>query len=104
MSRPLRISEEVDAEVGEASRWYDAQRPGLGEEFLIAVDKVLELIEANPDAGSRVPVVSDDDVRRILVRRFPYQVVYILLPDRIQVLAVAHERRRPGYWVDRLPR
>jgi len=104
LSRPLRISEEVDAEAGEASRWYDAQRAGLGEEFLIAIDKVLELIEANPDAGSRVPGVSDDDVRRILVRRFPYQVLYILLPDRIQVLAVAHERRRPGYWVDRLPR
>jgi len=71
LSRPLRISEEVDAEAGEASRWYDAQRAGLGEEFLIAIDKVLELIEANPDAGSRVPGVSDDDVRRILVRRFP---------------------------------
>jgi hypothetical protein len=41
-------------------------------------------------------------VRRVFVRRFPYHVVYIELADRLQILAVAHDRRRPRYWVGRL--
>src|SRR5437867_5861659 len=79
-----------------ASRWYEAQRVGLGEEFMAAIDTALRLIESNPAVGSRPPGVKDEDVRRVLVRRFPYDVVYMELPDRIQVLAIAHERRRPG--------
>jgi plasmid stabilization system protein ParE len=102
LKRPARVSEEAEAEATEASRWYDARRPGLGDEFLAALDEALERIELNPDLGSRPPSVSSEDVRRMIMRRFPYDVVYIELSDRIQVLAVAHERRRPGYWVDRI--
>jgi len=102
LNRPLRISEEAEAEATDASRWYDVRRPGLGAEFLAALDEALERIETNPSLGSRPPGVSGDDVRRVIMRRFPYDVVYIELPDRIQVLAVAHERRRPGYWMGRI--
>jgi toxin ParE1/3/4 len=102
LNRPLRVSEEAEAEAIEASRWYDARRPGLGDEFLTAVDEALERIESNPSLGSRPPGVSSDDVRRVVMRRFPYDVVYVDLPDRIQVLAIAHERRKPGYWIDRI--
>jgi hypothetical protein len=49
-----------------------------------------------------VPGVSDQTIRRRPVRRFPYHVVYIELADRLQILAIAHDRRRPGYWVGRL--
>lgn len=87
--------------MADATRWYDAQRVGLGEEFLTAIEAVLTRIEANADAGSQIPQVADDDIRRLLVQRFPYQVIYIRLIDRIQILAIAHERRRPGYWVGR---
>lgn len=104
MKCPLRISEEADVEATEASCWYDARRPGLGDEFLTAVDQARERIESNPCLGSRPPGVSSEDVHRVIMRRFPYDVVYIELPDRIQVLAVAHERRRPGYWIDRIRR
>ena len=104
MSRPLRIGREADAEMTAASRWYEGQRVGLGEEFMAAIDAALRLIESNPAVGSRPPGVKDEDVRRVLVRRFPYDVVYMELPDRIQVLAIAHERRRPGYWADRIQR
>lgn len=104
MSRPLRISDEAETEAEDAAKWYEGKRAGLGDEFLAAVDVAIELIEVNPKIGSRLPGVSGEDVRRVLVHRFPYHVVYIELPDRIQVLAVAHERRRPGYWADRIPR
>jgi len=89
--------------MADATRWYEQQRIGLGLEFLAAVDAAIVRIEENPRIGSRALGVEDDDIRRIFVRRFPYHVVYIELPDRVQILAVAHDRRRPAYWVGRLP-
>ena len=103
MKLPLRISQEADAEMAEAVRWYEEHRVGLGGEFLAAVDAAVAWIEENPRIGSRTPGVHDEDIRRVFVRRFPYHVVYIELLERVQVLAVAHDRRRPAYWVGRLP-
>ena len=94
MTLPVRISEEADAEVAEAARWYETHRTGLGIEFLDA---------ESPRVGTPVPGVSDQTIRRRPVRRFPYHVVYMELSDRLQMLAIAHDRRRPGYWVGRLP-
>ena len=102
MKLPIRLSEEADAEMADAARWYEQNRAGLGLEFLTAVDAAVARIEENPRIGSRPPGVDDEDIRRVFVRRFPYHVVYIELPDRLQVLAVAHDRRRPAYWVARL--
>jgi plasmid stabilization system protein ParE len=98
-----RISEEAAAEVAEAARWYETHRAGLGVEFLDAVDTAVTRIAETPRMGSPVPGVSDQAIRRRPVRRFPYHVVYVVLPDRLQILAIAHDRRRPGYWVGRLP-
>ena len=101
--RSVRISEEAAAELEEATRWYEAHRLGLGTDFLSVIDSAVEEITRNPKIGSPAPGVEDHDVRRLIVRRFPYHLVYIELTDRIQVLAVAHERQRPGYWKSRLP-
>lgn len=103
MKLPLRIAEEAGAEAAEATRWYERQRNGLGSEFIAAVDAAIARIEENPRIGARVLAVQDEDIRHVFVRRFPYHVVYIELADRVQVLAVAHDRRRPAYWVGRLP-
>jgi toxin ParE1/3/4 len=91
------------AEMVGASRWYDREKAGLGLDFIRMVDRAIAQIESVPRSGSPVPGVADAAIRRILVRRFPYHVVYIELSDRVQVLAVAHQRRRPGYWIDRIP-
>ena len=103
MTLPVRISEEADAEMAEAARWYETHRAGLGVDFLDAVDAAVARIAEAPNMGSPVPGVSDETIRRRPVRRFPYHVVYLELPDRLQVLAIAHDRRLPGYWIGRLP-
>jgi plasmid stabilization system protein ParE len=90
--------------MAQASRWYDAQRSGLGLDFVLSVGRVIARIEATSRMGSPVPGVADPDIRRVLVRRFPYQVVYIELADRAQILAIAHHRRHPRYWIGRVPR
>jgi plasmid stabilization system protein ParE len=98
----VRISEEAAAEMAEAARWYEMHRAGLGAEFLNAVDAAVARIVETPRLGSLVPGVSDQTIRRRAVPRFPYHVVYTELADRLQILAVAHDRRRPRFWVGRL--
>jgi plasmid stabilization system protein ParE len=102
LRRPVSISEEADAEMVAAARWYERHRAGLGTDFLAAVDTTVAAIAEAPGIGSSVPGISDASIRRRPVRRFPYHVVYLELPDRLQILAFAHDRRRPAYWVGRV--
>ena len=71
MTLPVRISEEADAEMAEAARWYETQRAVLGTEFLDAVDTAIARIAETPRVGSPVPGVSDQTIRRRPMRRFP---------------------------------
>jgi plasmid stabilization system protein ParE len=86
-----------------AARWYERHRAGLGSDFLAAVDTAVATIAEAPGIGSPVPGISDPTIRRLPLRRFPYHVVYLEFPDRLQILAFAHDRRRPAYWVGRVP-
>ena len=99
MISPLRVSEPASDEFRAAVRWYEGRRRGLGGEFFDAVVATLSLIETRPEIGSSP--FRDPETRRMLVSRFPYQVVYRLVPDEIIVVAIAHLRRRPGYWKHR---
>jgi plasmid stabilization system protein ParE len=101
LNLPIRISEEAEAEMADAARWYESHHTGLGAEFLDAVDALVGRIAQNPQVGSMMPGVPDSEIRRRPVRRFPYHVVYLELNDRLQILAEAHDRRRPGYWTER---
>jgi plasmid stabilization system protein ParE len=74
LTLPVRVSEEAEAEMAEAARWYETHRAGLGKEFLDAVDTAVERIAQAPQIGSLVPGVSDQSIRRRPVRRFPYHV------------------------------
>ncbi|WP_158563943.1 type II toxin-antitoxin system RelE/ParE family toxin [Jiangella anatolica] len=99
MTRKVRIEPEAAAELEGAVHWYDRHRHGLGADFLAAVDNTVAHISRWPVAGAPVPGVADDiPARRAPVPRFPYTVVYLVLDDTISVLAVAHDKRRPGYW------
>jgi plasmid stabilization system protein ParE len=80
-------------------RWYEEQRPGLGAEFFDAVVETTALIRERPESG---PLSPDGRTRRLMVHRFPYQVVYSVATDKIVIVAVAHLKRRPGYWERRV--
>lgn len=102
VTTPLRFEAEAECELEEATRWYEEQRPGLGERFLHAVDIAVEQIRQLPAAGAPVRhVPASLGVRQVPVDSFPYCVVYLCTPETIRVLAVAHYRRRPDYWLDR---
>ena len=99
MTRALRSSQPASEELSEAVRWYEVQRPGLGGEFFDAVVATIMMIESLPEVGR--PVRDDPRTRRLLVARFPYEVVYRLQPEAIVLVAIAHLKRRPGYWKGR---
>ena len=94
----LTFHVEADAEVTDAARYYEIQVEDLGFSFLDELDAALERIEAHPKAA---PLVGKE-VRRATLQRFPYSVLYVIEPDRIRVIAVAHQKRRPNYWQGRL--
>lgn len=103
MNPRVRFEDEADAEYRAAGRWYEERREGLGLEFFDAVDAALDQIVRLPHAGAlatRLP--ADLPVRRAPVARFPYHVIYVEVKATIRVLAVAHDRRKPGYWKRRL--
>ncbi len=97
--KPLVFDSEAEAELRGAIEWYEEERAGLGDEFWSEVQQVLRLIGEHPSLGGKISRVRiQGSVRRLLVRRFPYFVIYRERPDHLQVIAVAHQSRRPGFW------
>ena len=80
-----------------AERWYRERNETAATRFRRELDRAVELIAERPDAAP--PYVGN--TRRFLLRRFPFFVVYRMFSERIQVVAVAHARRRPHYWLER---
>jgi len=99
VTRSLRVLAAASDELAEAVRWYDARHVGLGREFFDAVVEAVETLQANPEMGA--PISADRRTRRLLLARFPYHLFYRLAPTEIIVVAVAHTKRRPGYWKSR---
>jgi plasmid stabilization system protein ParE len=81
-----------------AAQHYEDQSPELGDRFLDAIDDTVALLMRFPSSGRDL----GDGVRCCPLRRFPFSVVYDLRPDVIVLAAIAHHRRAPGYWRDRL--
>jgi plasmid stabilization system protein ParE len=98
MSLPIVFQSDVRQDVDEAYQYYEQQQPGLGEDFLAAVDEVYARIRANP----RLHQIIWQNVRRGLTRRFPYGVFYQVLPGRIEIVAVHHLHRDPSGWQSRV--
>ena len=94
MTRRLVVAPEAEADMRAAFVWYEEQRPGLGEEFLLAVEAAFATVERSPES---LPVVRGQ-LRRAIVRRFPYGVFSIAEDDAIHVLAVLHAKRDPEVW------
>lgn len=84
----------------EASRFYESEANGLGSEFLEDVQRVIDSLREYRELGRPV----GRGLRQALLRKFPYSLVYAVDSDEILVVAVAHQRRRPGYWRKRTAR
>jgi plasmid stabilization system protein ParE len=90
----LLIRPEAEAEMVEAFDWYEERVPGLGSDFLLNVDAAFQAILRNPQ---QYPMLHRN-LRRALIRRFPYQVFFMAEDHRITVLAVFHAKRSPKHW------
>lgn len=97
MTAQLIVRPEAEAELAEAFAWYEERISGLGLAFLFCVEAAIHAIQRNP----RRHGIVHRSIRRALIRRFPYQVLYIVDKDRITVLAVFHAKRDPKRWTKR---
>jgi hypothetical protein len=105
MTKPWHLHEEANEEMTAAARWYEARESGLGDDFLRRIDETVRELERMPTLGSAMSGVDPKEgVRRWLVSRFPYQIIWVELDDEYRILAIAHLRRRADYWHGRLPR
>ena len=99
----VRILEEAANEAIEAAAWYEEQRQGLGIEFAEAFHAALDLLEAEVVPLAKMPGRSGQEgAKRIIMNRFPYDLIVRENHDVLIVVAVAHHSRRPGYWKGRL--
>jgi plasmid stabilization system protein ParE len=87
-------------EIRACAHWYDEREAGLGEEFLDEIDRIVAKIA---DGASRYPLWrADRPYRKALVHRFPYVILVLVEVDVVRILAVAHLKRKPGYWLRRV--
>jgi len=93
--RFLSLAEE---EMSEAAVFYDAVFVGLGSDFLEDVQQAIDMVRAHPEIGVRL----DAKLRRALLHRFPFNLIYAVETDAILIISIAHHRQRPGYWTSRL--
>lgn len=96
----MRISyhPEAEAELLEAAQYYEEQLPGLGLRFLEEYETAVAMIVDAPDRWQTV----ESDVKRYIMRRFPYGIYYRIAGGTLRILVVKHHRRHPDYWKDRL--
>jgi plasmid stabilization system protein ParE len=88
---------QAEEEARAARRWYEEQQPGLGKRFADAIDGTIQRIGSNPSA---FPLVHGE-IRRAVVRQFPFGVYFRVYASDAVILAVIHGRRHPRQWQSR---
>lgn len=94
---PARFHSEARLEFLDSVAYYEAIQTGLGERFRQSVEAAMQLATSLPFAGS----VHQHGTRRVFPKKFPFAVIYLVADSEIVIFAVAHFRRRPGYWKSR---
>src|SRR5262249_18819118 len=94
MTRRLSFHPMAEEELNEVAAYYEAEWEGLGLAFLKEVETAVQHILDFPESASLVNCL----VRRKLVRRFPYSLMYSVTPKGLRLLAIANQKRRPFYW------
>ena len=98
MTRPFSFHPEARVELREAVKFYESERQGVGADFVREVRAAVEHILEHPMSGSPAPA----GTRRKVLPHFPYLLFYRFEQAEVTIVAVAHQRRRPGYWQPRV--
>lgn len=93
----IEFSPEAKAEFSDGESYYERQMPGLGARFRTDVRDALKRMRHWPLATP----IERGEIRRMILSRFPYKLLYSVERDHLYILAVAHMHRAPEYWVDR---
>ena len=96
--RSVEFHPDAQDEFAAGARYYEDQREGLGLDFMLAVQRTYERLQESPAVGAPF----GRRLRRVLVPKFPYGLLYRAEVARIYIIAVMHLHRRPGYWRSRL--
>lgn len=95
----VKLHPEARAEPTEAYRWFNERSPLTATAFAHAVDVAVSRIEGAP---TQYPL-ADHATRKFVLQRFPFNLFYLPRGSKIVIVAVAHQKRRPGYWTARIP-
>jgi ParE toxin of type II toxin-antitoxin system, parDE len=96
------IEPEAHVEMAEAYDWYQSKQPGLGASFLSALNERLTAIEREPTSYPVIHRYGDRQVRRVLLRRFPYGIIYFIKGQVVIIISCFHASRDPKQWRGRL--
>ena len=97
MTPRFLVRSAAEADLVEAFEWYEQRSPGLGSEFLRAVDVTFAIIARTPEIFPAL----QKDIRRARLRRFPYGVFFVQRSGTVSILAVMHAHRDPRLWLSR---
>jgi len=94
----IRFLKPAESEMIEAATYYEIQVEKLGENFLNILDAAVAEIAENPKTWPEI----EQGIRRRIVRRFPYSILYAIHENKIIIVAVMHQKQKPRYWMGRL--
>lgn len=93
----VEFIEEAFYEYQDAIEFYDYQSKGLGKKFSKEFDKTISIIKKYPQSFTQFT----QNTRKAVVSIFPYNIIYSIIDEKIIILAVAHQHRKPNYWISR---
>jgi len=96
--KPVSFLPAARREMREAAFYYRDKASGLGNDFISEVERAVDAVAESPSTWP----VFEGELRRRLVRRFPFAVLYRIDPGEIVIIAIAHLSKKPGYWRSRL--
>ncbi len=94
-TKNIRISEFAQIELDDAVLYYELEQQELGLRFKDEVRKAIDRIKKYPTSWP----LECPDVRKCFVLKFPYKILYSIQKQDIVILAIAHQHRKPGYWI-----
>ena len=93
----VELHPEAKLDLSESALYYELREPGLGHRFVNEIEQGIHLISSHPEIGQQI----SSHLRYLVMDDFPFNLIYNIKSDRIWILAVAHQRRRPWYWLER---